>query len=124
MSSRHPSLFAVLLTAALAVVVTPCVAQTGPLTPEQREERWRQLTPEQRQQLWRNLTPEQKGEVIRNLTPEQRARIRERMEERMAEGRRLTPEERQKLRDQINEANRDFHNRPMQQRPGPRPRER
>jgi Spy/CpxP family protein refolding chaperone len=125
MSLRSSSLLALLLAATLCVVAAPGRAQPAPLTPEQREERWKQLTPDQRQQLWRSLTPEQKGEVIRNLTPEQRARIQERIEERraerMGEGRRLTPEERQKLRDQINEANRDLRNRPMHERPGPGP---
>jgi hypothetical protein len=118
-----------LLAAVLVAFGAPCLAQPGPLTPEQREERWRQMSPEQRQQLWRNLSPEQKGEAIRNLTPEQRERLRQRMEERFeerrgernADGRKLSPEERQQLRDQINEANRDIRNRPMHERPGQRP---
>jgi hypothetical protein len=74
------------------------------------------LTPEQRQQLWRQMTPEEKGRVLRDLTPAQREALRERMiEERRrrfdddARGpHRLSPEERQRLRDQIYESNRDF----------------
>ncbi|MFO0206396.1 MAG: hypothetical protein ACK54L_09660 [Betaproteobacteria bacterium] len=57
------------------------------------------------------------------MTPEQREALRARMERRLGEGgpgssgegsgpRRLTPEQRQRLREQINQANRDWRERP------------
>lgn len=86
-------------------------------------EDWRRMTPEQRQQVWRGMSREQKADVIRNLTPEQREALRARMERRTSEGgpggsgegsgpRRLTPEQRQRLREQIDQANRDWRERP------------
>jgi Spy/CpxP family protein refolding chaperone len=105
-----------------AMLVFGLARAEAPVGTVPRED-WQRMTHEQRQQIWRGMSREQRADVIRNLTPEQREALRARMERRLGDGgpgssgegsgpRRLTPEQRQRLREQINQANRDWRERP------------